>query len=196
MKELKQVIDFIIEIDKLKDVTRKVKPLSNKRYENSAEHSWQITMFALSMAKHVPDVDINRVIKMLLIHDIGEIDTGDTFFFTEGGWEERKADELKAVKRICGILPEETEKEFIELWKEFEDGKTRDSEFANALDRVMPVILNLNNNGQSWREHDMPYEKVVNKIKPPIKRGFPELWEVVEPMLENALEKGFFKHKV
>src|SRR5204863_6259119 len=103
---MQQIIDFILELDKLKGVTRKIRPLGLDRYENSAEHSWQLAMLAISLERYAEGpVDINRVIRMLLVHDIGEIDTGDTIAFAEGGWEDRKAAELAAVKRIFGILP-------------------------------------------------------------------------------------------
>ena len=103
---MQPIVDFILEIDRLKGVTRKVKPLGLDRYENSAEHSWQLALMASSLAPHAADpVKIDHVIRMLLVHDIGEIDTGDTMAFVEGGWQERKRDELAAVTRIFGLLP-------------------------------------------------------------------------------------------
>ena len=190
---MQQVIDFILELDKLKGVTRKVRPLGQDRYENSAEHSWQIALLAVSLAPYAGStVDINRVVRMLLVHDIGEIDTGDTLVFIEGGWEERKAAELFAVKRMFGLLPEAQGAGFIALWKEFERGETADARFANAADRAMPVLLNLANAGQSWRENGISYERVVGRIAPPIKAGCPALWEYLEPRLEEARRKRWF----
>src|SRR6185436_8650261 len=146
---MQPIVDFILEIDKLKAVTRKTRPLGLERYENSAEHSWQIAMLAASLAPYADAlIDIDRVIAMLLVHDIGEIDTGDTIFYAEGGWPERKAAELAAVTRIFALLPEPQRSKFLALWKEFEEAQTAESRFANAADRAMPVLLNLANNGQ------------------------------------------------
>jgi putative hydrolase of HD superfamily len=189
---MQQVIDFILELEKLKAVTRKVRPLGLDRYENSAEHSWQLAMLALSLAGYAdPNIDMNRVTRMLLVHDIGEIDTGDTMVFIEGGWEERKAAELAAATRIFGMLPEQGAS-FLELWQEFERGETQEARFAHAVDRAMPVLLNLNNNGQSWRENGISYERVVRRVAPPIKAGCPALWNYLETRLEEARERGLF----
>jgi putative hydrolase of HD superfamily len=190
---MQEVIDFVLELDKLKGVTRKVRPLGLDRYENSAEHSWQLAMFATALLPYADaPVDLNRVIRMLLVHDIGEIDTGDTIVFAEGGWEERKAAELLAVKRILGMLPEPQSTELIALWQEFEQGETDDARFAGSLDRAMPVLLNLNNNGQSWRENSISYERVVKRIAPQIKAGCPALWTYLESRLQAAQQSGWF----
>lgn len=190
---MQQIIDFVLELDKLKGVTRKTRPLGQMRYENSAEHSWQIAMFAAALHEYAEEsVDINRVIRMLLVHDIGEIDTGDTMVFVEGGWEERKAAELAAVKRIFALLPGSQGAVFLELWREFEDGQTAESRFAHAVDRAMPVLLNLANDGQSWRENGISYERVVGRIAPEIKAGCPALWQYIESKLEEVKAKGWF----
>lgn len=190
---MQQIVEFILEIDKLKGVTRKVKPLGLDRYENSAEHSWQLALMASSLAHlSAEPVDVNRVIAMLLVHDIGEIDTGDTMAFVEGGWQERKRDELAAVTRIFKLLPEPKASEFLALWQEFESGITPESRFANAVDRAMPVLLNLNNNGQSWRENDITYARVVRRVEAQINAGCPALWEYLKPRLEDAKSRGFF----
>ena len=190
---MQQIIDFILEMEKLKGVTRKTRPLRLDRYENSAEHSWQLALFAISLGRFAESpVDMDRVVRMLLVHDIGEIDTGDTIFFAEGGWEDRKAAELAAVKRIFGLLPEGQAAEFLALWQEFEQAETSEALFAHAVDRAMPVLLNLANEGQSWRENDISYERVVHRIKPPIQAGCPELWDYLEGRLEEARNKGLF----
>jgi putative hydrolase of HD superfamily len=187
------IVDFILELDKLKGVTRKVRPVGLSRYENSAEHSWQIAMLAASLATYADaPVDINRVILMLLVHDIGEIDTGDTMVFVEGGWEERKAAELAAATRIFAILPEGQGSSFLALWLEFEEGTTAESRFAHAVDRAMPVLLNLSNNGQSWRENGISYERVVHRIAPEINSGCPALWEYLKGRLEEVRDMGWF----
>ena len=128
---MQQVIGFILELDKLKGVTRKIKPLGLDRYENSAEHSWQLAMFATALEPYADaPVDLNRVIRMILVHDVGEIDTGDTMVFVEGGWEERKAAELIGVRRVLGMLPSPLGEELVALWQEFEEGETNDARFA------------------------------------------------------------------
>lgn len=193
MPAMQQIINFILEIDKLKGVARKTRPLGLDRYENSAEHSWQIALLAASLASYAASpVDINRVILMLLIHDIGEIDTGDTIFFAEGGWAERKADELAAVKRIFGLLPEAQATPYLALWQEFEAAETPEARFANAADRAMPVLLNLAGNGGSWRENGISYARVVGKIAPPIQAGCPALWDYLQSRLEDARRRGVF----
>ena len=164
---MQQIVDFILELDKLKAVTRKVRPVGLDRYENSAEHSWQIALMAASLAAYAESpVDINRVIAMLLVHDIGEIDAGDTMVFVEGGWEQRKAAELASVKRIFGLLPDAQGAAFLALWQEFEDAATPESRFAHSVDRAMPVLINLANQGGSWRENNISYERVVRRVGP------------------------------
>lgn len=190
---MQQIIDFILELEKLKGVTRKTRPLGLDRYENAAEHSWQLAIMAVSLARYADaTLDINRVVRMLLVHDIGEIDTGDTIVFAEGGWEERKAAELTAATRIFGMLPEHQGADFLALWQEFERAETAEARFADAVDRAMPVLLNLANEGQSWRENGISYERVVRRIEPPIKAGCPALWNYLEVRLEEAQRKGLF----
>jgi putative hydrolase of HD superfamily len=190
---MQQIVDFILELDKLKGVTRKVRPLGLDRYENPAEHSWQIALLAASLAHYAESaIDINRVIGMLLVHDIGEIDIGDTMVYAEEGWEERKTAELAAVRRIFGLLPEPQGVKFLALWQEFEDAKTPEARFAHAADRAMPVLLNLANEGQSWRENGISHERVVRRLAPPIQAGCPALWDYLEARLEEERRKGWF----
>ena len=190
---MQHTIDFVLELEKLKGVTRKVRPVGLDRYENSAEHSWQIALFAYSLAKYAAaPVNVDRVVLMLLVHDVGEIDTGDTMVFVEEGWEERKAAELAAVTRIFGHLPPDRGGELLALWTEMEAAETPEAKFAHAVDRAMPALLNLSNEGQSWRENGIAYERVVKRIRPPIEAGCPALWEYLEGRLEDARTKGWF----
>lgn len=190
---MQQIVDFILELDKLKGVTRKTKPLDLDRYENSAEHSWQLAMLAASASHFAPEpVDIDRVIRMLLVHDIGEIDTGDTLVYVQGGWDERHHAELAAVTRIFGLLPDGRGDPFLALWIEFNAGATAESKFAQAIDRAMPVLLNLANNGQSWRENGISHERVVGRIEGQIRKGCPTLWDYLQARLQQANEKGWF----
>jgi len=190
---VQRIVDFILELEKLKGVTRKVRPLGLDRYENSAEHSWSLAMLATAMVQFAArPVDLDRVIRMLLVHDVGEIDAGDTMAFVEGGWKERKAAELACVTRIFAMLPAGGGEEFVALWKEFEAGETPESKFANAVDRAMPVLQNLNNNGQSWRENGITYERVVKRVRGQIEAGCPALWRYLEVQLDAARGKGLF----
>ena len=191
--DISKTIEFVLEVDKLKGVLRKVRPISEERYENTAEHSWQIALFAMSMARTLElKVDVTRVVAMLLVHDLGEIDAGDKFVFAQDGWEERKAAELKALERICGLAPKTTGDFLLGLWKEFDAGETDEARFARAIDRSMPVLLNLNRRGGSWRENRVSYERVVERVGPEIESGCPELWEYLKPQLEAGRRKGFF----
>lgn len=190
---MQHIVDFILELDRLKTVTRKTRPLGLDRYENSAEHSWQIALFAAAMAPYADaPVNIDRVIAMLLVHDIGEIDTGDTMFYVEGGWPERKAAERAAVTRIFGHLDEPQRSWFLGLWQEFEDAETAEARFAHVADRAMPVLLNLANNGQSWRENGITCERVMQRVGPPIQAGCPALWEYLSARLEEERARGWF----
>ncbi|MBC7841542.1 MAG: HD domain-containing protein [Gemmatimonadaceae bacterium] len=190
---MQQIIDFILELDKLKGVTRKTRPLGLDRQENSAEHSWQIALLAMTLVQYARGpVDIEHVIAMLLVHDIGEIDTGDTIAYAIGGWDERKAAELAAVQRIFGLLPEVHASRLLALWQEFEAEETAEAKFANAADRAMPVLLNLANNGQSWRENGITYGRVVARVQAQIEGGCPALWAYLDVRLRDAQENGWF----
>jgi len=191
--DIADTIRFVLEIDKLKGVLRRVKPTGETRYENTAEHSWQIALFALSLAKTLElGVDVNRVVAMLLVHDLGEIDAGDRFVFEQGGWEERKVAELRAVERIFALAPAKTGDGLLALWKEFDAGESPEARFARAIDRSMPVLLNLKNNGGSWLENGVTYERVVGRVGPEVENGCPELWNHLRQALETARSDGFF----
>jgi putative hydrolases of HD superfamily len=191
--DIANIVQFVLEVDKLKTVLRKVRPVGEARYENTAEHSWQIALFALALAKMLElSIDVLRVVSMLLIHDIGEIDAGDKFVFAENGWEERKAAELRAIERICGLAPGATAEYLITLWKEFDAGGSAEARFAKAIDRSMPVLLNLSNRGGSWLENGVTYERVFGRVKPEIENGCPELWSYLEEQLKAAHKQGFF----
>jgi putative hydrolase of HD superfamily len=194
---MRQIVDFILEVDRLKAVTRKVRPAGLDRYENSAEHSWQIALFAASLVPHADGpLDLDRVIRMLLVHDLGEIDTGDTIVFAREGWPERKSAERAAVERIFGMLPKSTGEAFLTLWEEFEVAETGEARFAHAVDRAMPVLLNLNNEGGSWKEHRISYSRVVERVGPEIEAGCPALWRYIDSRLVEAREKQWFGEEV
>lgn len=184
---MQHVVDFILELDRLKGVTRKSRPIGLDRYENSAEHSWQIALLAFSLGEFAPPgIDLQRVVAMLLVHDVGEIDTGDTIVFDEENLAARKAAERAAVERIFGLLPNAHGARLLALWEEFEAGETVEARFAHAADRAMPVLLNLASGGGSWIENGIAYERVVRRIGPPIEAGCPDLWAWLAPQLEAA----------
>lgn len=190
---MNEVINFVLELERLKSVTRKTRVVGTDRFENSAEHSWQIAMLASALAPHAPpEVDMTRVVGMLLVHDVGEIDTGDTLVYIEEGEAERKAAERAAVERIFGLLPAAQAAPFVALWQEFEDGRTPEARFAHAADRAMPALLNLANAGQSWVEHGITHERVIRRIGPPIEAGCPALWSWMRARLDEELARGWF----
>ena len=187
------VVAFIREVDRLKGVERKTRPLGLARFENSAEHSWQVSVLAMLLSRFASnEINLVRVLSMLLLHDIGEIDTGDTIVYATEGLEQRKLAEHAAVKRICSILPASLDDVSLELWEEFEAAETPEAKFAHAMDRSIPIILNLANSGQSWRENGIRCEQVIKRNGPPIEEGCPALWAFLEQSLGTAQKDGWF----
>jgi putative hydrolase of HD superfamily len=190
---VQSIVDFIRELDKLKSVERRTRPLGLARFENSAEHSWQLAVQAMALSRYAAGpIKLERVVSMLLLHDIGEIDTGDTIVYSTEGLEQRKAAEQEAVKRICAMLPGEVGDAFLSLWLEFEAAETPEAKFAHAMDRSVPIILNLANNGQSWRENGIRYEQVIKRNGPDVQKGCPALWDYLKQELDEARDKGWF----
>ena len=190
MNHLLNQIEFIREIDKLKYIFRKTKLINSDRPENDAEHSWHLAMMAIVLAGHANEpIDLEKVMKMVLIHDIVEIDSGDVFAYDTTKSHDNFDEELKAARRIFGILPEEQAEEFINLWIEFEEMKTPESKFARSLDRLEPLLQNASNNGGTWREFDVKYDQVMEK-KQVIKDGSEELWKFAENLIDESVEKG------
>ena len=189
---LKQ-ISFIKEIDKLKYLLRKTKLFNSNRNENDAEHSWHLAMMTIVLAEHSnKPIDVLKVLKMVLIHDIVEIDAGDTFLYDTAKSHTNTEQELIAAKRIFGLLPKEQAEEFIAIWQEFEDGITVDAKFAKSMDRLEPLLQNTSNNGGTWAEFDVPYEKVYEKKKA-IKEGSTTIWEFAERLINDSVDKGILK---
>ncbi|WP_448607104.1 HD domain-containing protein [Paenimyroides ceti] len=190
---LLQQIAFIKEIDKLKYILRRTKLFNSDRHENDAEHSWHLAMMTLILAEHSDQpVDILKVLKMVLIHDIVEIDAGDTFIYDTVKNHTNTDEELLAAKRIFGLLPEKQAKEFIAIWEEFEEGSTNEARFAKTMDRLEPLLQNASNNGGTWTEFNVPYEKVYAKKKA-IKEGSAAIWEYAENLINENVEKGILK---
>ena len=190
MNNLLKQIEFIKEIDKLKYIFRKTKLINSDRLENDAEHSWHLAMMAIILAEHSNEpIDVAKVMKMVLIHDIVEIDSGDVFAYDTVKSHNNFDEELKAARRIFGILPAEQTEEFINIWREFEEMKTPESKFARALDRLEPLLQNSSNTGGTWREFDVKYDKVIEK-KQVIKDGSEEIWKFAKQLIDESVEKG------
>ena len=190
---LLQQVEFIKEIDKLKYIQRKTKLFNSDRCENDAEHSWHLAMMTIILAEHANQaLDILKVLKMVLIHDIVEIDAGDTFIYDTTKNHDNTEEELLAAKRIFGILPANQAKEFIEIWVEFEDGFTEEAKFARSMDRFEPLLQNTSNNGGTWAEFNVSYDKVYNKKKV-IEKGSSTIWDYAEKLLGDSVEKGILK---
>jgi len=191
--EMSQVIHFLMEIDKLKLVHRRTRIIGHDSYEDSAQHSWHLAVAALSLAPYAPDnVEIQRVIKMALLHDIVEIDVGDVLVYDLNAREAVAIKEQAAAKRLFGLLPAPLETQFLSLWQEYEAGETADARFAGALDRVIPILMNLHNEGQSWRENDIALSQVLTR-NAGLAKNWPELWHYIERQLYLAQEKGWLK---
>ena len=187
--ELESCFEFILELEKLKAVHRKTKPLGLERYENSAEHSWQVTLLALVLTKFANETfDVERVMKMLLLHDIGEIDADDAFFFDDAKRLEAKDKESAGVRRLLEILPPEKANEFLELWNEFENGDTPEARYARSIDRVMPMLQNLYNNKQSWVENGVTKEQILSKTSPIVAGGSAIVWQSIAEKVSKAFE--------
>jgi len=193
--DLSKQISFIKEIDKIKYIQRKTKLFNSDRPENDAEHSWHLAMMTIVLAEHADTpIDVLKVVKMVLIHDIVEIDAGDTFIYDTTKSHTNTDNELMAAKRIFGLLPGEQADEFIAIWEEFETGETNEAKFAKSMDRLEPLLQNTSNDGGTWKEFDVDYHKVYEKKKV-IKDGSTSLWNYAENLINESVEKGILKKK-
>lgn len=193
MDRLLKQIDFIKEIDKIKYVQRRTKLFNSNRPENDAEHSWHLAMMVLVLAEHSNEtLDIVKTLKMVLIHDIVEIDAGDTFIYDAVKAHSNTEEERLAAERIFGLLPPGQAEEFIAVWEEFEAGKTKEARFARSVDRLQPLLQNLSNNGGTWTEFGIDYEKVYQKKKV-IKQGSQLLWDYAKKLINGSVDKGILK---
>jgi putative hydrolase of HD superfamily len=193
MDAIEQTLAFIIEVEKLKAVHRKTRPVGLDRYENSAEHSWHVCLAAL-MLKDFADENINidRVIKMLLIHDLGEIDAGDTIIYTSET-AEQKTEERAGVERLLNMLPDKVQPQaYLTLWDEFEAGNTPDARYARAIDRIPPLMHNLHDEGHSWVKHNISKETVLS-LNSRIGLGSQSVWTKIQEKLDDAVQSGFLK---
>lgn len=190
---LKQ-IEFIVEIDKAKQIFRQNVVIGTTRNENDAEHSWHLAVMAILLSEHsvAEEIDIFKVIKMVLIHDLVEIYAGDTFCYDEKANEDKQQREELAAEKLFSILPSDQTKEMWDLWSEFEDKKTPEACFAACLDRLQPLILNYNTEGHTWKNPGVNSTKVLKRNEP-LKQNTPSLWEYVNEIIEDSIEKGYLK---
>jgi len=191
-KRFKRQIEFVLETDKLKKIARRTTLLDVSRQENSAEHSWHIALLVLILSEYAQDkkIDLLQVIKLLLIHDLVEIDAGDTYCYNEAGSRDQQTREIKAADRIFNILPTDQAVALRALWDEYEAKDTPESKFANALDRVQPFLHNYFTRGHTWHKHGIRKSQVVTRMKP-VDDGSPVLWEYVSSLIDDAVEKGY-----
>jgi putative hydrolase of HD superfamily len=189
MEEFKAIIGFIVELEKLKTVERRIKPVGLSRFENSAEHSWQIALLALTLSRYASQpVNELTVVTMLLLHDVVEIDTGDKFAYDAN--HDDYANEHAAAVRLFALLPAKIGARFLALWEEFEQALSPEAQFAKAIDRLMPIIQNLHNGCQSWLENHITVKQILAK-NIAIEKANPQLWAwVKEQVNEKARAVG------
>ena len=192
-EDLLKQIAFIKEIDKVKYIQRKTKLFNSDRNENDAEHSWHLALMAIVLAEHSDEpIDVLKVVKMVLIHDIVEIDAGDVFIYDTLKNHSNTDEERLAANRIFGLLPQKQAAEMIAVWEEFEAGETSEAKFAKSMDRLEPLLQNTSNNGGTWKEFDVNYEKVYEK-KSVIKNGSATLWNYAEGLINESVKNGILK---
>ena len=191
IERLTRQIAFLLEIDKLKGILRRSYLTDGTRRENSAEHSWHLAVMAMILAEHAnAPVDSLRVLKMLLVHDIVEVDADDTYCYDEVGAQDKAAREQQAAQRLFGLLPADQEGELRALWDEFEARATNEARFAAALDRLMPLLHNHHTQGRSWQEHGIVSGQVLAH-NAHIADGSEELWRFARSVIEDAVTKGY-----
>lgn len=195
-ERLKKQIEFILEVDKIKNIFRMTKIHDGSRRENDAEHSWHLTLMAFLLCEYskADNIDVLKVMKMCIVHDIVEIDAGDTFCYDTVGSMDKLEREQKAADRIFALLPEDQGMELRELWEEFDAMETPEAKYAAALDRLQPVLLNYLNNGGTWQEHNITKKQVIQR-NGRIEEGAPELWEFASDLIDEAVSKGLLADK-
>ncbi|MCX8044181.1 MAG: HD domain-containing protein [Desulfobacterota bacterium] len=188
---LDRQIRFLLEIDRLKQIIRRSYIIGASRKENAAEHSWHLAVMALVLAEHAQQpLDVMRVVRMLLIHDLVEIDAGDTFIYDTVGNRDKADRERIAAARIFGLLPDDQQEAFRELWEEFEQQASPEARFAAALDRLMPLLHNYHSKGRTWQEHNIKKQRVIDRNRS-IQDGSAQLWEVARRLIDDAVAQGY-----
>jgi putative hydrolase of HD superfamily len=186
-------IAFLLEADKLKSILRRTPLIDNSRQENSAEHTWHLMLAATVLHEHVPmPFDLLRVLQLLVVHDLVEIDAGDTFAYDVAAQSSKPAREAAAAARIFGLLPADQAASFRLLWEEFEAQETIEARYANALDRIQPLLQNASSGGGSWRAHDVTRAQVLARMAP-IERTMPALWPAVLEIVDAFTASGMLR---
>lgn len=190
MEKLEQQIRFLLELDKQKEIIRQTYLADGSRKEGDAEHAWHLAIMAFLLADYANEkIDVLKTIKMVLMHDVIEIDAGDTYAYDTEGLKTKKDREIKAADRIYGMLPEEQKEEYRALWEEFEAMETPEAKFARALDNVQPILLNDASGGRSWREHEVKKSQVMGR-NAKTHEGSEALWEYIKNIIDKNVEKG------
>lgn len=193
-ERLRKQMEFLIEIDKVKNIFRMTYVADGSRHENDAEHSWHMGIMAFLFAEYVGDaVNVNKVIKMVLVHDLVEIYAGDTFAFDEKGYEDKELRERESADKLFGMLPKSQEIEFRALWDEFEAGLTKEAQYGIMLDTMQPLLLNYVTGGGTWKKHNIPVEKVYKRNEMTLKNGPQPLKDLVNFVIEDCIKKGYIK---
>jgi putative hydrolase of HD superfamily len=192
-EKLLKDIEFIVELDKMKSTFRQTTLIDKSRRENDAEHSWHISIMAMVLSEYAnEDIDLFKVIKMLLVHDLVEIYAGDTFCYDKKGNEDKKERELKAADKIYGILSKDKAMEIRALWDEFEEMETKEALFAASMDRLQPIFSNYFSGGGTWTKYGISKAEVHKRIAP-IEKSSTELWEFTLNLIEDAVDRGYIK---
>lgn len=190
MDRMKQQIAFLMEVDKVKNIFRQTYLADGNRKENDAEHSWHLALAAFILKEYAAeDVDLLKVIIMVLIHDLVEIDAGDTYAYDEKGAETKRAREEAAADRIFGMLPEDQGLYFRELWEEFEAYESADAKYAHLLDNFQPLLLNHESGGKSWTEHSVKKSQIYKRNER-IEETSPEVWEWMKRLIDEHIAMG------
>jgi putative hydrolase of HD superfamily len=193
MDRLQQQIQFLVEIDRLKQVFRQSSLMDGSRLENDAEHSWHFAMMALILAEHAKEtIDLNRVLRMALIHDIVEIDAGDSFVYDDAAMATKTMRELAAAERIFNILPDEQAREIRALWDEFEEQETPEARFAGAIDRLCGLLSNYQSGGGGWKRHNVSASRIRQRNSH-IAEGAPALWDLAQEFIADAVKQGWIE---
>jgi putative hydrolase of HD superfamily len=189
---LQQQMTFILEADKLKQILRQTPITEKTRQENSAEHSWHVALMGILLLEYAkgPHIDVLQIVKMLLIHDLVEIDAGDTFCYDDQARQDQHHRELKAAKRLFNLLPADQAALMQKLWGEYETCHTLNAQYANALDRLQPILLNYCTDGEAWQRHNVKRHQVIARNRW-IKEGAPRLWVYVNGLINDAVQRGF-----
>lgn len=192
MGNISEILKCITEVERLKRVLRKTKPVGLDRYENSAEHSWHVCFCALVLQEFSKEsIDIEKVLKMLVIHDLGEVVVGDTIVYDKPSGEEN-SEERDGLVQVLEGLDEGLQTEILELWDEFEARETAEAKYAKAIDRIPPLLHNLKGEGHSWKENQIP-KAMVYAVNSRIGEGMPEVWEALKRLLKEAETKGILE---